>query len=545
MEARCNLLGFLFVVVSFLLSAKVSSCTAGRASRRAQLPIRTFVVDHFDDPRGLSGFAVYQEVSPSWYAANRYRHPPPYTQLCPYDQLGSHSWPPTAVCWVGPTPLQVADAAAAVEVVDIFDYTDQQTGAKARLLARLTEGILAESITKKLAAAGSSMPGLGTSFRSLKFNHMPDWDKWELWAFNGKVLMTLAWPMWAMLTILRSRTTFPQALQLSFIGKASPLQPPLRMTGPLAAAALQLSEKAGTLLQSAGLPMQGNSFAIKAFVAISTAATIGTVILVIGLLRRTGRLEAALAMSQAHAQNLSVKSLHEFETRLSKLKAHNLAAKTRLAKAAKQQRRLSKQHASLRKAHRHAERQKTTLQQKAVQLKQLLTAMLSLGSSMQQSQNSMAAQVGQVKAELTRIERQMQALHKEAEAAEKIRADFGNQAGAAAGDTDVKKGLKQVTDHGIATNAEEAEGANAAPTALKDDDAAGSQDMSQVLPPAVSVSQVSPRIGAGRLSHDHRGDYFSESFSLRQNPFSHSFSGSITTSCGSGMDHSFVDKVCC
>lgn len=47
-----------------------------------------------------------------------------------------------------------------------------------------------------------------------------------------------------------------------------------------------------------------------------------------------------------------------------------------------------------------------------------------------------------------------------------------------------------MTDHGIATNAEEAEGANAAPTALKDDDAAGSQDMSQVLPPAVSVSQV-------------------------------------------------------
>lgn len=34
-------------------------------------------------------------------------------------------------------------------------------GAKAGVLARFTEGTLAESMTEELAAAGSSMPGLG------------------------------------------------------------------------------------------------------------------------------------------------------------------------------------------------------------------------------------------------------------------------------------------------------------------------------------------------------------------------------------------------
>lgn len=63
------------------------------------------------------------------------------------------------------------------------------------------------------------------------------------------------------------------------------------------------------------------------------------------------------------------------------------------------------------------------------------------------------------------------------------------------------------------------------------------------LPSLYPLLQASPRIGAGRLSHDHRGDYFSESFSLLENPFSPSFSGSVTTSFGYGMDHSFVDKV--
>ena len=135
MEARRHLPVLFSIIVSVLLSADVSFCTPGRALRRAQLPIRTVVVDHFNDPSGLSGFSVYQEVSPSWYAAHRYKRPPPYTQLCPYDKLGSHSWPPTAVCWVAPTPLQAPDhtadaaaAAAAVELVDTLDYTEQQTG---------------------------------------------------------------------------------------------------------------------------------------------------------------------------------------------------------------------------------------------------------------------------------------------------------------------------------------------------------------------------------------------------------------------------------
>ena len=163
------------------------------------------------------------------------------------------------------------------------------------------------------------------------------------------------------------------------------------------------------------------------------------------LLWRIVRLEAALAASQTHAQqHLSVKTLEELDSRMAQLRARNAATKARLAKAAKQQRRLSRQHVSLRKAHRRAERQKATLQQKAVQLKQLLTAMLGLGSSMQRTHNSMTAQVEQIKGEMARVERQLQALHIQAEVAKTIKADFGGQAGAAAGDTSVKKSVKQV-----------------------------------------------------------------------------------------------------
>lgn len=115
----------------------------------------------------------------------------------------------------------------------------------------------------------------GTSFRSLKLNHMPDWDKWEFLAFNAKVFILLAWPTWAMLTILLSRA---KSLQPSFIGSVSPL------TGPLAAGALQLSEKAGSLLRSAGSPAEGHSSATAAFVVISAAAVIATVIVITGMI---------------------------------------------------------------------------------------------------------------------------------------------------------------------------------------------------------------------------------------------------------------------
>ncbi|KAL3152892.1 hypothetical protein ABBQ38_012199 [Trebouxia sp. C0009 RCD-2024] len=489
--------------------------------------------------------------------------------MCPHDKLSNFSWPPAAVCWATLTSSQhqphtstsIYNEADSAEVVDPIDTAQLNIGTAAGQVAHSTERAFIRSIAKTFDAAVLGMqPGfgailsskngcqyekeVGTSFSFVKINHMRDWDKLELWAFNGKALMLLAWPSWAMLTILRSRISFRQSLQPSFNSSVPPLDSSLqRITASLAATVLQLSEKAGTLLQSAGLPMHGHSFAIKAFVATSTAAAIGTVIVVLGLLRRTGRLEAALAASQAHAQYLSVHTLKELETRLSQASSRHSASKARLARAAKQQRRLSKQHASLRKAHRRAERQKTTLQQKAVQLRQLLTAIVSLGSSMQQTQHSMAAQIGQVKAELARVERQMQALHKEGEAAEKIRADFGEKlGGAAAGANSVKKTLKQVKDDGAGPSVEEAERENAAVVAPEGDEEAGSQDMSQVIKPAFSASQASPRIGTGRLSHDHRGDYFSESFSLLENPFSPSFSGSVTTSFGYGMDHCFVDK---
>lgn len=85
--------------------------------------------------------------------------------------------------------------------------------------------------------------------------------------------MLLAWPAWAMLTILLSRA---RSLQPSFVGGISPL------TGPLAAATLQLSEKAGSLLRSAGLPTGGRSSVTTAFVVISAAAGIGIAVVVIG-----------------------------------------------------------------------------------------------------------------------------------------------------------------------------------------------------------------------------------------------------------------------
>ena len=116
----------------------------------------------------------------------------------------------------------------------------------------------------------------GTSFSSLKINHIPHWDKWELWAFNCKALMLVAWPTWAVLTILRSRINFPLSLQPSFVGSVSP------WTSSLAAGVLQLSEKAGFWLESTGWHMESHSFAFRVFVGISTATIVCTVVVVIG-----------------------------------------------------------------------------------------------------------------------------------------------------------------------------------------------------------------------------------------------------------------------
>lgn len=130
MEASRLVLVLFSIVASSLLPAQVTCCKAGRPSMLSKLPIRTFVVDQLNDAQSPSGFAVYQEVDPFWYAYHRNRHRPPYIQLCPYDKLGSHSWPPTAVCWVAPTaPVpassHIADAAAAFQLLETSQYTHQ------------------------------------------------------------------------------------------------------------------------------------------------------------------------------------------------------------------------------------------------------------------------------------------------------------------------------------------------------------------------------------------------------------------------------------
>ena len=100
-----------------LMPARIGACRQ-RGFRQSQLPVRTYVVDC------LSGFAVYQQVAAD--VRLKQQRPPLSMQLCPYDKLGSHSWPPTAVCWVAPpTALQnrpqssqliIADSAAAVDL---------------------------------------------------------------------------------------------------------------------------------------------------------------------------------------------------------------------------------------------------------------------------------------------------------------------------------------------------------------------------------------------------------------------------------------------
>ena len=151
-----------------------------------------------------------------------------------------------------------------------------------------------------------------------------------------------------------------------------------------------------------------------------------------------GRLEAALAASQANA-----KTIDKLGTRLMQLRCQHSATKAGTIRLARQHSRLSRQHACLQKAHRRGERQKAALQQKALQLKQLFGTLIDMGSSMQEVNNSMSHEVQLIRAEFTQIQGQLAALHSQAESP-RIKAGSGMEAEVVAGGTSTKGPFKQV-----------------------------------------------------------------------------------------------------
>ena len=171
----------LFVVfASSLMTASLGHCRKYDSRQLKKLPVRTYILDDSQD--GLSGFAVYQEVAPEFWL-QRQRRPPPSVQLCKYDSLGSHSWPPAAVCWTAPTPLQhpslqkPADLAAAAPEVDLAAFKSQTSPAEiAEVRPELQTGFLAgiadrpivKSVANVMGVMGvNGMPGLGTQTRTL------------------------------------------------------------------------------------------------------------------------------------------------------------------------------------------------------------------------------------------------------------------------------------------------------------------------------------------------------------------------------------------
>ena len=161
---------FFVVFTSWIVSAGLGHCRK-RESRISQLPVRTYIVDNFQD--GLSGFAVYQDVSPEVWMQPQ-RRPPPSVQLCEYDRLGSHSWPPTAVCWVPPTPSQqlslqyTAETALEVEIIPLksqastFKVAEVSLGVQIGFLAAFADMPIVKSFAQMTDALGvNDMPGLG------------------------------------------------------------------------------------------------------------------------------------------------------------------------------------------------------------------------------------------------------------------------------------------------------------------------------------------------------------------------------------------------
>ena len=108
---------------------------------------------------------------------------------------------------------------------------------------------------------------------------MPSWDKYEVLWFNARVLLLLAWPMWALLGFLLSFNNPPWSSSIAFIGSTSPLKTFWKGTGRLSVGVLPLFQKTASLLKHGGLVMEGQSFAVKGIFVICILA-VGTTILV-------------------------------------------------------------------------------------------------------------------------------------------------------------------------------------------------------------------------------------------------------------------------
>ena len=168
---------FFVVFASLTVPASLGHCKKHESRKAQQLPVRTYIVDNVQD--GLSGFAVYQEVAPEVWL-QRQRRPPPSVQLCKYDRLGSHFWPPTAVCWVPLTPSQqqsqsslhyTADSSEAAPEVEILPFKSRTStfksaevspGVQIGFLAGFADLPIVKSFAKMTDALGvNDMPGLG------------------------------------------------------------------------------------------------------------------------------------------------------------------------------------------------------------------------------------------------------------------------------------------------------------------------------------------------------------------------------------------------
>lgn len=177
MKASRQVVILLMVFASFIMPASLGHCRKHESRQPQQLPVRTYIVDDVQD--GLSGFAVYQELAPEAWQ-QRQRRLPPSVQLCEYDRLGSHSWPPTAVCWVAPTPLHLqlqptlhntADSAEAAAEADFAAFksqispsevTEVRPGSQTGFLAGFADTLVVKSIAKMMGTLGvNDMPGLG------------------------------------------------------------------------------------------------------------------------------------------------------------------------------------------------------------------------------------------------------------------------------------------------------------------------------------------------------------------------------------------------
>ena len=183
MKASRQVVVLFLVFASLIMPASLGHCIKHESRQLQQLPVRTYIVDDFQD--GLSGFAVYQKVAPEVWM-QRKRRPPPSVQLCEYDRLGSHSWPPTAVCWVQPASPQhqlqpslqtTAELAEAAPEVDLAAFKSQTSpseiaevgsGVLTGFLAGLPEMPMVQSVGEMMDVLGiNDMPGLGKDSMTL------------------------------------------------------------------------------------------------------------------------------------------------------------------------------------------------------------------------------------------------------------------------------------------------------------------------------------------------------------------------------------------